>query len=156
MLTCVFENGAHGTLRHVVVDAIVLREKSVLLVRRAEGMIEARKWGLVGGFVERDETTIGAVEREVLEETGWSVGPVTVMRINDAPSRPGEDRQNYSFVCFCGAVALIGTPDDESSEQRWWPLDCLPASGELAFDHEEDLQLYRRYLDAPFALPRLG
>ena len=56
MITCAFEDGHPARLRHVVVHAVVEREGALLLVRRAAHLLEGGKWGLPGGFVDRDET----------------------------------------------------------------------------------------------------
>lgn len=153
MIGCRFEDGAETSLRHVVADVIVWRGTSVLLVRRAAGLIEEGKWGLIGGFVERDERIVDAVRREVLEEVGWTVGPPQVFRVKDDPSRAGEDRQNVAFVWTCEADKRVGAPDDESDDQRWWDLAKLPPRRDIAFDHADDLALYsdhvRRHVQVP-------
>ena len=157
MIRCRFENGHDAALRHVVTDNIVLRgEDEVLLVKRSRRLLEGGKWALVGGFVERDETLPQAATREILEETGYQVRDLTLLRVIDRPNRPGEDRQNISFVHFCTAGQKVGAADDESDEQRWFPLSDLPAAPEVAFDHFESLELFRAYRRQPFNLPLYG
>lgn len=56
MITCTFEDGGRGKLRHAVVNAIILKENKILLVKRSPKITEGGKWGLVGGFMDRDET----------------------------------------------------------------------------------------------------
>lgn len=114
MIGCTFENGNHASLRHVVVDNLVLQGDRILLVKRAPALIEGGKWGLVGGFVDRDETIRQAAAREIMEETGYEVSDITLLRIVDTPDRPGEDRQNIAFVHACTAGRQTGTPDGES------------------------------------------
>jgi 8-oxo-dGTP diphosphatase len=92
MINCSFENGNRASLRHVVVDNLVLQDDRILLVKRAPQLIEGGKWGLVGGFVDRDETIKQAAAREIMEETGYEVTDITLFRIVDTPNRPGEDR----------------------------------------------------------------
>jgi len=89
-----------------------------------------------------------------LEETGYEVERITLLRIVDAPNRPAEDRQNIAFVHFCDALEKIGIPDDESDEQAWFDLSALPPKEEFAFDHFSDIKLYLEYLQRPFTLPR--
>src|SRR6185312_7100688 len=134
MITCTFENGNRASLRHVVVDNLVLQGDRILLVKRAVQLIEGGKWGLVGGFVDRDETIRQAAAREIMEETGYEVTDITLFRIIDTPDRPGEDRQNIAFVHVCVAGQRTGTPDWESTEVRWFPLSALPEEHEFAFD----------------------
>ena len=133
-------------MRHVVVDTIVMKDNQILLVKRTAKLTEGGKWGLVGGFVDRDETIKQAAGREILEETGWTVQDLTLLNINDNPDRPKEDRQNISMVFFCDAIKKVGEPDWESDEQKWFDLDALPDVAELAFDHSDCIELYKQYL----------
>ena len=54
------------------------------------------KWGLVGGFIDRNETIKQAAAREVFEETGWRIENLKLLRLKDWPDRLHEDRQNIS------------------------------------------------------------
>ncbi|MCR4324733.1 MAG: NUDIX hydrolase [Candidatus Curtissbacteria bacterium] len=146
MIKCTFENGTPASLRHVVVDAIVVnKKKEILLVKRSKDKVtEGGKWALPGGFMDRDETLIEAVLRETKEETGWEIGDVELLRVVDNPKRRNEDRQNVAFFYTCVPVKKSGKADDESSEQRWFKLDGLPEEEETAFDHLEIIEFYLR------------
>ena len=85
MITCTFEDLGIGNLRHVVVDVLVLKNKEILLTKRAEGLLEAGKWGLIGGLLDRDETIEEGAKREVFEETGWRVKNLKLLKIIDNP-----------------------------------------------------------------------
>ena len=156
MINCEFENGDKVLLRHVVVDNLVIRDNKILLVKRIGKLLEGGKWGLVGGFVERDETIKEAAEREILEETGYKVKEITLLRIIDSPNRPAEDRQNISFVNFCVASEKVGVPDNESEKQEWFDLSSLPPKENIAFDHFSSIELYQKYLKERFTLPKLS
>lgn len=151
MINCTFEDGGKASLRHVVVDNIVINSEKVLLVKRAKELLEGGKWGLPAGFVERDETLKQAARREIQEETGWIVSDLTLFRIKDGPDRPHEDRQNISVVFISNADKKISEKDDESDEVRWFAFDNLP--NEIAFDHGDDILLYKEYLNHKFTLP---
>lgn len=142
MINCTFENGNKNSLRHAVVDNLVLKDGKILLVKRTGKILEGNKWGLVAGFVERDETLEEAAKREIMEETGWEVKDIKLLKINDSPNRPKEDRQNIAFVYTCEAIKKSGDADWESEEQRWFDLSALPDKGEFAFDHFEDIEFY--------------
>ena len=142
MITCKFEDGNESSLRHVVVDTLVIKNKQILLVKRAPHLLNGGKFGLVGGFVDRDETLEEAVHREVLEETGYKVKVERMLRIKDDPNRRGEDRQNISFSFIAIALDKIGEADNESTEVTWYDLDKLPPADQFAFDHFEDIQFY--------------
>lgn len=153
MISCTFENGNKASLRHAIVDAIVVKDGKILLVKRSGKILEGGKWALVGGFIDRDENLEQALKREVLEETGWSVKTPNLFRIISKPDRPNEDRQNIAFIYICEADQLVGKPDWESDEQKWFKLNNLPEV--FAFDHLENIELYKKYLEKDFALPVL-
>lgn len=161
MISCTFENGnlASPGLRHVTTSVIVLRDGQVLFGKRAthngKPILEQGKWGLPGGYFDRDESLKQGVKREIMEETGWEVDDIQLFRIVDHPDRPHEDRQNVDFVFIAQAIKQTGGSDEEVSEIKWFPLDVLPPMDQIAFDHGEDLELYRNYLSVPHPLPLL-
>ena len=142
MIKCAFENGKNTSLRHAVVDALVIRSNEILLIKREKSLIEGGKWALAGGYVERDETIEQSLLREVYEETGWVVNNIKLLKIIDNPKRPGEDRQNIAFVYICQAVKKTGQADWESDEQKWFKLSELPQKSKMSFDHLEIIKDY--------------
>lgn len=162
MITCNFENGnvASPGLRHVTVNAIVVKDNQVLMGLRGtvdgKPMLESGKWALLGGFFGFNENMVQAVKREVMEESGWEIGDIQLFRINDNPDRPKEDRQNVDMIFIARAINQIAIHDEEVTELKWFPLDGLPPADQIAFDHAEDLELYRSYLSTLHPLPLLG
>lgn len=154
MVTCTFENGNQNTLRHATVVCLVIKGGKLLLAKRAEGLIEAGKWGPVGGYMEFNETAEGAVRRETLEESGWEITNLRLLRINDNPAR--EERQNIDFIYIADAVKKVGGHDWESAEVKWFDLGNLPPRDQIAFDHVENIDLYKRFLASEVTLPVLN
>jgi hypothetical protein len=76
--------------------------------------------------------------------------------VNDNPNRPHEDRQNIDFIYIADAVEKTGEKDWESDDVQWFKLDNLPKSEEIAFDHEESINLYKEFRKQPFNLPKIG
>jgi ADP-ribose pyrophosphatase YjhB (NUDIX family) len=162
MIICEFEDGGKGKLRHVTVNAIVIKDNKILLGKRgtlANGkpLDEAGKWSLLGGFMGRDETLQEGLRREIMEESGWNVSEFTLLHIKDNPDRSSEDRQNIEFVFFAQATEKTGESDQEVTEARWFSIDELPEKNTVAFDHFDDLQLYKDHVDNKVStLPYLG
>jgi 8-oxo-dGTP diphosphatase len=61
----------------VVVAGILQREGSILICRRRADQPHALKWEFPGGKLERDETPIAALQRELQEELGIDSDPAT-------------------------------------------------------------------------------
>ena len=153
MIICTFENGRRASLRHVVVHAVVEKDGALLLVRRAPHLLEGDKWGLPGGFLDRDESLSEGILRELREETGWEGQVSVLLRINSRPDRPGEDRENVAFDFVVTPVRRVGEPDEESSAVEWVPIDRLPPLHTLAFDHGDTVHLYLASRGKPGHVP---
>lgn len=142
MLTCKFEKGYDASLRHAVVDAVIVRNKEILLTRRADRLSHGGKWCLPGGFIDRDETTTEAVVREVHEEIGYTCSVKDLFTIVDKPNR-GEDRQNISFIFEVELIEKVGEIDpEEVAEMQWFRFDELPSQADFAMDHFEIIWQY--------------
>lgn len=156
MITCFFENKNKAYLRHVVVDALVVQEGKILLVKRAPHLSHGNKYALPGGFLDRDETTSEGVLREAREETGYEGKIISLFRLIDKPRRKGEDRQNVDFVYLVQVGRKSSVPDQEVKKIQWFDLDKLPPSKEFAFDHYQTIKLYLQYMREGFTLPIFG
>jgi ADP-ribose pyrophosphatase YjhB (NUDIX family) len=160
VITCFFENGDKVRLRHLVIAVIIVKDKKVLMCKRGtyngKPILEFGKWGLMGGYVDRDETLVEAARRETVEESGWEIENVTLFKIVDNPDRPNDNnRQNVSMVFVADAVSQKSVKTEEVAELKWFDLDNLPPEGEIAFDFYDALEDYKRYLVKKFPLPVL-
>lgn len=153
MISCTFEDGGKASLRHVVINAIAIKDNKLLLEKRAERLTEGGKWSLVGGFLDRDENLEQATKREAFEETGRKINNLTLFRIIDKPNRRNENRQNVAFVFICEIGEKEGEADDESSDIQLFDFDKLPKDEEIAFDHLETINLYLKYKKENTPLP---
>ncbi len=160
MIHCTFENNGTASLRHVTVNAIVVKDGKILLGKRGtyQGKLlsEYGKWGLLGGYFDRDETLTQAVKREVMEESGWEVDEPVLFRINDNPDRPREDRQNVDMIFIAQAIRQTGAHDEEVRELKWFGLDELPTPDKIAFDHGQAIAMYIQYVKGGLHIPILG
>lgn len=154
MIKCRFEHGSVAFLRHVTVGGLVVRANKLLLVKRSEkSQVEAGKWCLPGGYLDRDESAAQAVVREILEETGYESEVITIFRIVDRPRMKGDDRQNIDFIYLVRAYQQVQSPDYEVEEVRWFELDELPHPNEVAFDHYDSFRLLIEHKQNPHILP---
>ena len=103
----------------VAVGAIVVRDDSLLLIRRGRGTAVG-KWAPPGGRIEWGETAAEAVVRELAEETGLSgvCGPL----LGHAESIGDE----HHHVILDFSVTLLDdddpVPGDDADEVAWVPL----------------------------------
>lgn len=159
MIQCQLENGHVYYLRHVVVDAITIKNNKILLVKRALHLTQGGKYALPGGILDRDETTSQAVLRELLEETGYQGKIINLFMINDNPNRHDahfpdqKDRQNVAFIFLVEPVKQMQEHDNEATEVKWFDINNLLPKDQFAFDHFENIQLYLQHLKKPFKLP---
>lgn len=160
MISCTFEDGGTAKLRHITVNALLLKDGKVLLGKRGtvhgKPMLEYGKWGLIGGYLGRDENLEQALKREISEETQCDADNFTLFHIKDNPDRPAEDRQNLEFIYIAQTNSDFKEGDEEVLKLEWFTLDQLPSKDQIAFDHGDDLELYKRYLSEKFPLPFIG
>jgi len=79
------------------VGAIVFRGNAVLLIRRAKPPAQGQ-WSIPGGRVALGETLEAAVARELREEVGMDVRPVSVGKVIDRIYRDSAGRVTYHYV----------------------------------------------------------
>ena len=111
----------------LAVSAAILRDGKVLLVRRARKPALG-VYTLPGGVVEAGETLEEALVREVREETGLAIEPVTLAGHREVIVHDTEARIERHFVILCFASRwLAGEPvlNDELDEARWLRPDEL-------------------------------
>ena len=106
------------------------RRGHLLLQQRSDG----GQWGLPGGSVEIGESVTAAVIREVLEETGLTVGVRRIVGVYSDPARqvvryPDGNVWHYVNVCFeCAVRGGKLTTCDETLDLRYVPPARLPST----------------------------
>ncbi len=118
--------------RPLTVDAVIMREGKVLLVRRRHGPCRGCH-ALPGGYVDRGEDIKDALVREVREETGLRVKPGRMIGIYDDPGRDRRGNVTAAFLC----ESKRGRPraGSDSSDAGFFDPDRLPPG--IAFDHKK-------------------
>lgn len=111
----------------VGVAGVVLHGDAILLIQRGQEPMRG-DWSLPGGALELGETTAEGVAREVWEETGLRVRPISLVATLDRIVRDhaGAVQFHYVLVDWC-CVALASdpgdpTPGDDALDARWVPI----------------------------------
>jgi ADP-ribose pyrophosphatase YjhB (NUDIX family) len=158
LITCRFEDGGEAQLRHTCADVVAIRDDKVLLVRRADHLVEGGKWATPGGYMDRDETIEQCAARELTEETGHVGSNFRLLYIDSRPERPSGGRQNVTIVFVADVGPQIGTPDHESTDMQWFTfgeVEKLAEQGEVAFWHDQYVTAYVRARRESLPLPLL-
>ncbi|OGR44014.1 MAG: hypothetical protein A2X28_04640 [Elusimicrobia bacterium GWA2_56_46] len=92
------------TRLHIGTTVAIYHEDRVLLDHRRDG-----EWGLIGGALDPGESLEECARREIMEETGLSVGSVNLLGLFSHPSRiiefaNGEVVQSVT-ICFAAEAA---------------------------------------------------
>lgn len=115
----------------LAVDAVILFEGGIVLIRRANPPFQGR-YALPGGFVEVGETVEEAVMREASEETGLAIELLGLVGIYSDPGR--DPRGHVVSAAFLAEGRGEILPGTDARSVEVFPLDRLPP---LAFDHDD-------------------
>jgi ADP-ribose pyrophosphatase YjhB (NUDIX family) len=105
----------------VGIGVIALRGEQVLLVQRGKPP-RVGSWSLPGGAQHLGEPAEAAARRELLEETGITVGPLRLAAVIDAISHDAQRRvrYHYTIIDYCaewaGGEAVAG---DDVAAVAW-------------------------------------
>jgi 8-oxo-dGTP diphosphatase len=105
----------------VGIGIVVLRPDAVLLVRRGRPPAFGA-WSLPGGAQELGETAEQAARRELLEETGLSVGALVLAANVDSIHRDADGRVEYHYTILDFAAAYAGgdaRPGGDVTDTAW-------------------------------------
>ena len=122
MRVCVRCHHQHFPRTNPVVITLVHAGDRCLLAARA-GM-DPPRFTCVAGFVDQGETIEEAVRREIMEETGITVGAVRYHA-----SQPWPFPSNLMIGCFADPLSCdIQVDEDEIGEARWFPRPDVRAA----------------------------
>ena len=115
----------------VVVDGILIENKSILMVKRTTKPFLGY-YALPGGFVEYKETVEKAVSREVWEETGLRTRITGLLGVYSNPERdPRGHTVSVTFLLERTGGEIKNS--NETTDVKFIPIKNLPKK--IAFDH---------------------
>jgi ADP-ribose pyrophosphatase YjhB (NUDIX family) len=103
------------------VGALIFEGGNLLLVERGKEPLKGY-WSLPGGIVETGEKLEEGIRREVREETGLEVEPMSVFEIFERIIPDAEGRAEYHYVLIdflCRAVGGRLAPASDVSKVAW-------------------------------------
>ncbi len=108
------------------VGLVILRDQKILLYKRVKPP-EAGHWSIVGGKVDHMEPAEEAARREAEEESGLTIGPITLLSHTEVIS--ATDRQHWISLLYI-ADEFAGDPSltepDKLSDFGWFTRSDLP------------------------------
>jgi 8-oxo-dGTP diphosphatase len=119
-------------LRALSTDGVILLDGEVVLLERTHPPDEGH-WVLPGGMVERDETARAACAREVHEEVGLDVRPVSFVGLYDDPERDERGNVSAAYLCVPTGEGSLEAREEAVRVDTFLPEE-LP---KLGFDHAE-------------------
>jgi 8-oxo-dGTP diphosphatase len=121
-----------------IISRITDNKEYILLTKRKVDPYKDR-WCLPGGHINENETAIGAVIREVKEETGLDYKPKFLNYSDEII--PGEGIHAVTLIFKGTSSGTLSNKNSEVSDARWVSLEDT-LNYDLAFQHDEILKLY--------------
>lgn len=113
----------------VGVGAVIFDKDRVLLVKRGHAPMQG-EWSLPGGALELGETLEDGVRREVFEETGLTVEPISIVEVFDRIARDQAGRVQFHYVLvdyLCRVTGGSAACASDAVDLRWAARDDLDA-----------------------------
>jgi len=109
------------------IGALIFERGRILLVERGKEPLKGY-WSLPGGVLEIGETLEQGIVREVREETGLEVEPLTMLEIFERIIRDSQGAPEYHYVLIDYICRVTGgslRAADDASRVAWVPRHLL-------------------------------
>ncbi len=107
------------------VRGAVIKDGQILLVKE---VLDAGRWTLPGGWADIYDSPRQAVEREIVEESGYTARAVKLIGVYDRQRWPHPPHPSYVYKLFflCELTGGAPTVSIETSGVGWFSPDDLP------------------------------
>lgn len=109
------QGGAHRPVVDVAVGVLIREEGDFLLTSRPVGKVYAGYWEFPGGKLEPGESVAQALQRELQEELGITIGPATPWRVEMVDYPHALVRLN-----FCKVLSWTGELEMREAQLFAW------------------------------------
>ena len=118
---------AAETTRPLVGIAVLVIKGGLLLLGKRRNAHGAGEYGCPGGHLEHLESFQTCAAREVLEETGITIGPVQFLRVQNVTEYAPKHYVDLAFVAYWRSGEPEVREPDKVDRWDWYPIDDLPS-----------------------------
>ena len=114
---------------HITVACVIHAQGKLLVVEeRVDGTVTLNQ---PAGHLEAQESLIGAMEREILEETGLTLSPEHLLGVHQWTAKDGTPFIRFLFSCEIAACLTTAPQDDDIDCCHWLTPDEILSSNQL-------------------------
>jgi|ETNmetMinimDraft_2_1059921.scaffolds.fasta_scaffold168789_2 8-oxo-dGTP diphosphatase len=123
------EQAKKDGIERFVVGAVVISNKSILFVKRAQDDFMGGIYELPSGKVDSGENLIGALKREILEETNLVIGDIIgLCDTFDYKSKSDIQTRQFNFVVSVDDASVLKLDPKEHDLSEWVKFDKIESS----------------------------
>ena len=112
----------------VAVHVFLVRDGSVLLLRRANTGYEDGNYSVPAGHLDGDESATSAAAREALEETGVVIDAATLKFVGVMHRKSNDERIDFFFEATSWGGAVTNAEPEKCDELAWYTFEDLPSN----------------------------
>jgi ADP-ribose pyrophosphatase YjhB (NUDIX family) len=144
-----FDKQAGYATPKIDVRGAVFKDKTVLLVKERSD----QKWTLPGGWADVNYSPAFCVEKEILEESGFTARAFKLIALFDKLKHEHPPQWPHAHKCFFLCELLGGAPQTsiETSDVGFFALDSLPPLSLHRVTQSQIERCYQHYLDPALA-----
>jgi len=138
----------------VAVAALIYNKKGEILLVRRKAEPGRGLWSIPGGAVEVGEKLLDALKREILEETGLTIKPISIIDIAEVIKKDEDNRIKYHYIII-DYIAEVSSgilkPSTDVSDAIWIKVNKISEyklTESLRKMIKKNIDKILRYIDA--------